>query len=1033
MKPIRRFLVAALFTTACGGGEEPGPVGAAGGADGRIGSGGSGGSGGAGGSGGQADAAAPGDTPFVNQPDVVLTDRGVSRDLPPDPDDGVERDARVFPRDGSALTDVLMGPDRPLEPIIEDVRFNEVDCHGEEWIELFSLQDGPLDLSGFRITDSELDEPPEGHVFTFPEGTILAGHGFFTLEELDGDAGQAVPVGDMALPPPPVGFDFGISCNGEMLRLLRPDGTTADRVETGEREQPNTWGRLPDGTGAWQHTEPSKGRQNRDGVDPGRLLFDPLQGGVPTITLAIEPMGVDALTQTPRATVPAEFTIQLPGQDFPSDPVVVGVKIKGRIGSFRPFSGKAGFKIDVNEYDSGQRVFGQKELTLNNNVQDRAAMSQYTTYRLARAMGICAPRVGYAWLRVNGEDYGLYTHVENYDDLVFSRCFETTGHVYEGRYGEDLRQDLLNRYEVKEGDPLHREDMAAILAALDMPPEEGLVRSELGQQLFDWNAITAEFALENYIGHWDGYAPTRNNWVMHVTGSGQLSLQPWGADQCFGRNLDLYSGQGRLFQVCMEDPACRGLYEDKIGQLLAVQDELNLEPELRAIYDVIRPFVAEDPKSPYREPTVASALDSLIDFMANRRREIGMRLECLIGENADPDNDGFRCEADCAPNDPEVNPGAVDSCRDGIDQDCSGVADDDPGCPDCDERIRDGHRYLICVTPRDWQVSGQHCAFFGSSLAQIDHSGEAAWVYEQIRQVQVQDYWTGLNDRDFEGNFTFPQGFLENDEDLPWAAGQPNNAGDEDCVYMAAQTGLFDDLNCLRQKAVVCEDACFDARDSDGDGQKKCSADCDDTDRNTYWGAAEICGDGVDQDCDDRIDEGENCDCFQAFNGAHGYRVCGTPRTQLEARNLCLATGSDLAIFDTAGEAAWVQSQVALVGSPDAWIGLEDRFSIDEFNWVDGNPPTFTAWADREPNSGGADDCVVARGADGRWDDQGCGEVYGVVCEDTCRQRVDLDRDNHPACGSDCNDNDPNVHPGASERCDRVDQDCDGRVDEACR
>lgn len=32
--------------------------------------------------------------------------------------------------------------------------------------------------------------------------------------------------------------------------------------------------------------------------------------------------------------------------------------------------------------------------------------------------------------------------------------------------------------------------------------------------------------------------------------------------------------------------------------------------------------------------------------------------------------------------------------------------------------------------------------------------------------------------------------------------------------------------------------------------------------------------------------------------------------------------------------------------------------------------------------------------------------------------------------GEDCDDTDPGVHPGALERCDAVDQDCDGQVDE---
>ena len=46
-----------------------------------------------------------------------------------------------------------------------------------------------------------------------------------------------------------------------------------------------------------------------------------------------------------------------------------------------------------------------------------------------------------------------------------------------------------------------------------------------------------------------------------------------------------------------------------------------------------------------------------------------------------------------------------------------------------------------------------------------------------------------------------------------------------------------------------------EAPDADGDGFSD-AEDCDDSDASIYPGAEEVCGNGVDDNCDDQVDEG---------------------------------------------------------------------------------------------------------------------------------------------------------------------------------
>jgi hypothetical protein len=86
-------------------------------------------------------------------------------------------------------------------------------------------------------------------------------------------------------------------------------------------------------------------------------------------------------------------------------------------------------------------------------------------------------------------------------------------------------------------------------------------------------------------------------------------------------------------------------------------------------------------------------------------------------------------------------------------------------------------------------------------------------------------------------------------------------------------------------------------------------------------------------------------------------------------------------------------------------------------------PPGLTNVVTVQTNGGKTGDCTTLSG--------GSGGTVEAPLTDSC---IDVDGDSYEstACGKDdCDDSDPNVHPGAPEVCNGIDDNCDGKIDEA--
>lgn len=143
-------------------------------------------------------------------------------------------------------------------PTAKTVVINEVFPHGDkmgdpDWVELKNVTAAPVSLNGYQVRDEKLAD-----LQFLPDGiTILAG-GYAIINCL-GTPDAGVPVGLEGVVVP-----FKLSGkSGDEFHLVGPGGVDVDETVFGVNLQSDkSWGRLPDGTGMFVQTSPTKGLPN---------------------------------------------------------------------------------------------------------------------------------------------------------------------------------------------------------------------------------------------------------------------------------------------------------------------------------------------------------------------------------------------------------------------------------------------------------------------------------------------------------------------------------------------------------------------------------------------------------------------------------------------------------------------------------------------------------------------------------------------------------------------------------------------------
>ncbi|MCW5897817.1 MAG: putative metal-binding motif-containing protein [Flavobacteriales bacterium] len=435
---------------------------------------------------------------------------------------------------------------------------------------------------------------------------------------------------------------------------------------------------------------------------------------------------------------------------------------------------------------------------------------------------------------------------------------------------------------------------------------------------------------------------------------------------------------------------------------------------------------------------------------------------------ADLDGDGWtNCDGDCDDNNPDVYPGATEQCN-GIDDNCDGQIDEGAcqGSEFCSPEDatyigNDQVAFLNAVYARS-QVNQSFCInnppyaqcqienlaaiFPTGTLGVSDACQECAVEYLTCYYTYCHgnsclgalntECVSCLTDYGCLSQFIACVGLVDNDGD-GWASGSDCNDDVVGIHPFAPEICNGLDDNCNGQ---VDEGASMWYPDLDGDGYgvfdgaiASCddpgpgyapwAGDCDDEDPEINPGVPELCN-GIDDDCDGEIDENP-VDGQVWYRDADGDGYGDIGSTEIACSMPPGYVANNIDCDDT--------NAMINPARPELCNGIDDNCDgqIDEgacANCTDG----IKNGTETDVDCGGPDcpPCAQGQGCDLNND---CGP--GLVCQGgTCLPECpDADGDGWTTCAGDCDDNNPNVYPGAFEICNGIDDNCDGQIDEgAC-
>jgi spore coat protein CotH len=326
----------------------------------------------------------------------------------------------------------------------------------------------------------------------------------------------------------------------------------------------------------------------------------------------------DSLLQSHATDIYLNVNIQFNSKILNS----VGIKAKGN-SSFNGPSQKKSFKLDMNEFVSGQDLHGLKKLNFNNSFKDPSFLREKLMNDFLIDHQLPAPRTTFCNVYMNNQLWGLYVIVEEVDDEFCDHWFGSNdGNLFKGDPRGDLTwkggtaQGLYDTlYELKNNETANDwSDLIGLIDVINNTPNTQLpqvldAQLNTGRFMKQWAAMNIFSSLDSYIGSGHNY------YLYHDTITNKFEFIAWDNNEAFGsfknnlnstqlKQLDMYYLRtpvtGRpLCNNMLQNSTYKEMYNQAYCNLLYDFTNTYFDSKIDSLRNAIQQSVYNDPKKMY--------------------------------------------------------------------------------------------------------------------------------------------------------------------------------------------------------------------------------------------------------------------------------------------------------------------------------------------------------------------------------------------------------------------------------------------------